>query len=506
MIVYGIKENKCLEPVVSSKDFKQFRISNSISHGTLQALNEVVSSYIRQNENFVYAHKHDKGGKPEEADKTYGNSAMVYGGKPEWVVSVNDYDKDGKPDGRSGWACNCSTFVYLCLMGVPFEYSAYVEENLVNNKSYNHLGKAGYCFNVYGEEITEANYEKYYNTRKMYERFLELGCAEPIVSDYSNVNVGDVVWFAPADKDNNGNIIKPAGTVDQIGHVGIVMSVLNRYKENDDSAPILVIAECTSAPYPIKCKAYSSKTLVSTGVHFVGKPIYQNVTERETEILMSYDTGGVKRLIEKQFDLYNQEIVTLECDFKPTSMNQYVEIYGNGAPMLARNTLQKFTQPINTTELNKVRHLVLPFAFALENQEKNGKPVQITSIELNCVNGDNDTLTNIKLYKGYKGTEKTHVVRASNLNELKTSLLALLPTNSNKAYSGRLKVCLVTSASISDESSTPVSLSVGNRYGDLHYYISGSTVEFVLATYYRFQHSTIAYRNSKLIIKNTSLA
>lgn len=503
MIVYGIKENKCLEPVVSSKDFKQFRKSNSISHGTLQALNEVVSSYIRQNNNIVYAHKHDKGGKPEEVTKTYGNSAMVYSTAPECVASVQF-------QGRSGWACNCSTFTLLCIMGVPFEYSAYVEENLKNGKAYNHLGKAGYCFNIYGEEITENNYEEYYNTRRLYERFCELGCGEPIVADYSNVNVGDVVWFAPADKDSNGNIIKPAGTVDQIGHVGIVMSVLNRYKENDDVAPVLVIAECTSAPYPIKCKAYSSVKLIEDGVHFVGKPLYQNVVERETEVLMSYDGGGVKRKIEKQFDLYNQEVVTLECDFKPTSINQYIEVYANNEPMLARNTLQALTQPVNTVELNKTRHLVMPFALALENHGwngvSNGRPDRITSIELNCVNGDNDTLTNVKLYKGYKGTEKTHAVRASNLDELKTSLLALLPTNSNKAYSGRLKVCLVTSASISDESSTPVSLSVGNRYGDLHYYISGSTVEFVLATYYRFQHSTIAYRNSKLIIKNTSLA
>lgn len=503
MTVYGVKKNRCFEPVVSKSDFNKLRVNSTMTHGSLQALNEVVSSYIRQNDNIVYAHKHDKGGKPEDATKTYGNSAMVYSTTPEHVASVQF-------QGRTGWACNCTTFTLLCIMGVPFEYSAYVEENLVNGKAYNHLGKAGYCFNVYGEEITAENHETYYNTQRLYKRFEELGLAEPTATDYSNVNVGDVVWFAPADKDSNGNIIKPAGTVDQIGHVGIVMSVLNRYKENDDTAPVLVIAECTSAPYPIKCKAYSSKSLIEDGIHFVSKPVYQNVIERETEVLMSYDSGCVKRRIEKQFDLYNQEIVTLECDFKPTSMNQYVEVYANDQPMLARNTLQALTQPVNTAELNQVRHLVIPFALALENHGwngiSNGRPDRITSIEVNCVNGDNDTLSNVKLYKGFKGTEKTHVVRASNLDELKTNLLALLPTNSNKAYSGRLKVCLVTSASISDESSTPVSLSVGNRYGDLHFYVSGSTVEFTLVTYYRFQHSTLTYRNSKLIIKNTSLA
>ena len=470
------------------------RVNSTITHGTLQALNEVVSSYIRQNENIVYAHKHDRGGLPEDDTKTYGNSAMVYNDKPERVTSVQY--------GRTGWACNCTTFVLLCLMGVPFEYSAYVEENLLNGKSYNHLGKAGYCFNIYGEEITEENFEDWYNTRRMYDRFKELNCAEPITSDYSNVNVGDVVWFSPDAKMSDTEQKK----IDEIGHVGIVMSVLNRFKDGDSSAPVLVIAECTSATYTIKCKAYSSSSLITKGVYLVGKPVYQNVIERETEILMAYDSGGSKRLIEKQFDLYNQEMVTLECDFKPTAMNQYIRLWGNGEVMLSENRHQELTQPVNSTELNRTKHLVLSFPFVLANQTNNGKPVQITSIELNCENSDTDNLTNVKLYKGFKGPGKTHVVRASSLSELKTNLLALLPTNSNKAYTGRLKVALVTTTSISDESDTPVSLSTGNRYGDLHFYVNGTSIEFTLVTYYRFQHSTITYRNSKLIFKNTSLA
>lgn len=470
--------------------------NNTMTHGTLQALNEVVSSYLRQNENIVYAHKHGKGGLPEDASKTYGDTAMVYDKKPEWVNSVQFAP-------RAGWACNCSTFVNMCLLGVPFEYSAYTEENLVNGKTYNHLGKAGYCFNLYGEEITEDNYEEYYNTQRMYRRFKELGRAEKIAYDYSNVNVGDVVFFAPdaSFTDDEETIIK------EVGHVGVVMSVLNRYKENNRYEPVLVVAECTSAPYPIKCKAYSSKSLITDGIFLVGKPVYQNVIERETEVLMAYDSGCSKRRIEKEFDLYNQEMVTLECDFKPTSMNQYIVVYGNDEPMLVENGHQKLTQPVNSTELDKVRHLVLSFPMVLANQEKNGKPVQITSIELNCVNSDSaDNLTNVKLYKGFKGNEKTPVVRASDLDELKANVLALLPTYSNKAYTGRSKICLVTSASIFDESSKPVSLSAGQRYGDLYYYVSNSTVEFSIVTYYRYQHTTIVYRNNKLTVKNSSLA
>ena len=67
----------------------------SIPHGTLQALNDVVSSYLRENEHLVYAHKHNKGGRLEESSKTYGNSAFNYQSTPEWVDSV-------QYEGRSG--------------------------------------------------------------------------------------------------------------------------------------------------------------------------------------------------------------------------------------------------------------------------------------------------------------------------------------------------------------------------------------------------------------------
>lgn len=492
-MIYGLKDNWCYEPVLSKAELSKFRINNTMTTGTLQALNEVVSSYIRHNEELVYAHKHqDK----EYADKTYGDSAMVYSSKPDWLTSVQY--------GRTGWACNCTTFTYLCIMGVPFEHSAYVEENLVNDKTYNYLGTAGYCFNVWSEEITADNHEEWYNTRRMYSRFKELGRAEKITADYSNVNAGDVVWFSSRNDLTQDDEYLLGG----VGHVGVVMSVLNRFEADDDTAPVLVIAECTSAPYPIKCKAYTSADLVENGIVLVGKPVYQHVGERETEILMAYDSGCSQRRIEQQFDLYNQEMVTLECDFKPTSVDQFIVLYGNDEPMLAGNDHQKLTQPVNSSELNKIKHLVLSFPFVLANQTYNGIPVQITSIELNCENSDSaDNLTNVKLYKGFKGIEKTHVVRASTLAELKANILKIVPTKSNKSYTGRLKLCLVTSDSISDESTTAVSLSAGTRYGDLYYYVSSSAVEFTYVSYYRYQHTTIAYRSStsKLIVKNTSL-
>ena len=79
-------------------------------------------------------------------------------------------------------------------MGVPFNYSAYNRENnTAENPCGNMLGKAGYCFNIWGEDITAENIETYYNTQRMYQKFKEMGLGEDINSDYSNVCPGDVV-------------------------------------------------------------------------------------------------------------------------------------------------------------------------------------------------------------------------------------------------------------------------------------------------------------------------
>ena len=508
MTVYGIKENKCFEEVISKQDFNKIRTSNNISHGTLQALNEVVSSYIRQNNNIVYAHVHEKGGDPEDPDKTYGNSAFVYDAQPERV----DYKQDSLD--KVGWACNCTTFVLLCLLGVPFEYSAYGKrdgyyEDNVHQMAYNYLGKAGYCFNVYGEEITADNYKKYYNTQRLYARFKELGRAEKIAYDYSNVNVGDVVWFSKGAQftDTEDNIFK------EIHHLGIVMSVLNRYKEGDDSAPVLVIAECTSASYPIKCKSYTSAKLIENSVFLVGRPVYENVTERESELLMSYDLGYSKRTIQKSFDLYNQEMVTLECDFKPTSSEQYIRIYANGNELLNRHRHQELTQPVGKFELGKTRHLIFSFPLALALDSNNlGRPDQITEIGIGCENSDSpDNLTNVRLYKGFKGSEKTYIINASTRTALKNQILSLLPTSSNRPYNGRLNICIVTSEDIEDDSANEetgqaaITLTSGARYGELYYYIGENNVEFSAILYYKGNCTNIVYKNGKVYFKNTSL-
>ena len=435
----------------------------SIPHGTLQALNDVVSSYLRENEHLVYAHKHNKGGRLEEFSKTYGNSAFNYQSTPEWIDSV-------QYEGRSGWACNCTTFAYLCLMGVPFNYSAY---NRLNNTAEepcgNKLGRAGYCFNIWGEDITAENIGDYYNTQRMYKKFCEMGLAEKINEDYSNVGPGDVVWYAPEGEESD------------IGHVGIVMATHNRFVGGDDEAPVLTIAHCTSAPYPIKCMAYTSQRLMDEGVFFVGHPRYQTVEPRASEVLMSYDRSYTSFNITRNFDLYNQEIVTLECDYTPTKLGQYIKIYANGTSLYPGGRIRSYTECTNVNEIGITQHLVLPVALniytaGLAKPQTTSKPIKIEKISINCINSNSDiNIKNLKLYKGFKGEPKKIIFKAKTLEELQEKITDFMPTASNRQYSEKNSVCVIIDEDIKLGNKK---LPTGCYYGDLHGSISASGVKY----------------------------
>lgn len=441
----------------------------SIPYGTLQALNDVVSSYLRENEHIVYAHKHNKGGKPEDTSKTYGNSAFNYKSAPEWVDSV-------QYKGRSGWACNCTTFAYLCLMGVPFNYSAYNRENnTAKNPCGNMLGRAGYCFNIWGEDITSDNIEEYYNTQRMYKRFKEMGLGEPINADYTNVSAGDVVWFSPS------------GEEDNIGHVGIVMATHNRFIDGDEEAPVLIIAHCTSAPYPIKCMAYTSQRLIREGVCYVGHPVYQTVAPQSTEMLMAYDKSYTSFNVTRDFDLYNQEIVTLECDYTPTKIGQYIKLYVNGIGLYPGNRLRAYTECKKRSEIGVTQHLILPmplnvYIAGAEKPQTTGKPIKINKISINCINSNSDNnLKNLRLYKGFKGDIKKEICKGATANELYNSILKCVPKSSNRKYSEKREVCVIVDKEIEINSKKIPS---GCYYGELHSIVTPSGIDSIMAIFY----------------------
>ena len=410
--------------------------SRTAPQGTLQKIIEVATSYLRHNNELVYAHKHND---KELEGKDYANSAFILDGEVEGypryingkLVPTNQY-------GRTGKAINCSTFALLVMMGVPYEQSRYNAENASNK-----FGSAGYCFNVWRDVVTQENYELYYNTRRLYERLAYLGCGCKILPDYSNVSAGDLVFYAPADKDENGIVIKEGGTVDQIGHVGVVLATHCSYGISNDSTPKLLIGESTSDYNTIQFNTYTIQDLKDKYVCFVGKPAYQFIPQQESEVLYKCNVSLNSYAQLRDYDLYNGEVVTLEFDYHPTSLENFLTMYiqreGSSQVQLYRNNkLKAFTQFTNVNELNRTYHMIItiPLVFTPE-KDTDGN---VTSRPFDCfklnrlnvkVNGISEdevnVLRDLKIWRGLPSREKETILYASTIEELTTQLLRLIP-------------------------------------------------------------------------------
>lgn len=410
--------------------------SRTTPQGTVQKIIEVATSYLRHNHELVYAHKHND---KELEGKDYSNSAFVLDGEVEGypryingkLVPTNQY-------GRCGKAINCSTFALLVMMGVPYEQSRYNELNVANK-----FGSAGYCYNVWRDIVTQENYELYYNTRRLYERLEYLGCGGKILADYSNVSAGDLVFFAPADKNAEGVIIKEGGTVDQIGHVGVVLATHSNYGVLSDSTPKLLIAESTSDYNTIQFNTYTIQELKDNYVCFVAKPSYQFIPQQESEVLYKCNVSLNSYAQLRDYDLHNGEVVTLEFDYHPTSLENYLTLYvqreGSSQVQLYRNNkLKAFTQFTNENELNKTYHMIItiPLVFTPEKDSDGSvtsRPfdsfkLNRINIKVNGINNDElNVLRNLKIWRGLPSREKEVIIYASTIDELTTQLLSMIP-------------------------------------------------------------------------------
>lgn len=419
----------------------------TVATGTMQRIIEVATSYLKHNNDLVYGHKHN-----DNEDKTlnYGNSAFVLDGSIDTLSVSYDWEKDDTGNKlldnngnvvykanalwRTGKVINCSTFALLVAMGVPYEKSRY---NPLNDS--NKWGAAGYCYNVWQEAVTSANYEEYYNTRRLYERMEYLGCAGPILPDYSNVSAGDLVFFAPADKNELGVTIKEGGTVDQIGHVGVVLAT----NHTADGTPSIVIAESTSATYTIQFNNYTLADLKASYVCFVGKSSYNYIPQQESELLYKCNGAFNSHALLKDYNLTNGELVTFEFDYTPTSLEQHITIFGqpeemSQAHLLESHRLEQLTRLNNVNELGQTYHMVITMPFSLYRQEKNGvittkpfQPYKINriNVKVNNIAGVEDipVLSNFKIWRGLPSTEKTTVLYPANADDLKEMLLKLVP-------------------------------------------------------------------------------
>ena len=405
----------------------------TVATGTLQKIIETATSYLKHNNDLVYAHKHNT---KETPGKDYGNSAFVLNGEVEsWPRTINGALVKTNQYGRTGKAINCSTFALLVAMGVPYEQSRYNPLNVANK-----WGSAGYCFNMWQEEVTTSNYEVYYNTQKMYERMAYLGCAGPIFSDFSNVSAGDLVFFAPEQTNEAGEVIAEAGTVEAIGHVGVVLATHHNYGSMTDTRPKIVIAESTSATNTIQFNSYTVTELKEKYVCFVGKPAYNYIPQQESEVLYKCNVSLDSHALLRDYNLQNGELVTLEFDYTPTNTENYLtvlcQVEGTNKQhrLYASHQLKELTKFSNTEELNKTYHMTITMPLSvLADGEVINKPFDVCNINRINVNvnaiGSNEAtvLTNLKVWRGLPTEEKTKILYPINEEHLKTLLFNMVP-------------------------------------------------------------------------------
>lgn len=365
----------------------------------------------------------------EAEEPEYGENAMNYNYGPYYGVA------DEKLDGSqfTGWAINCSGFAQLVLLGVPFRGSMYNTENGKHNK----IGMAGYEYNMWNDKITADNYDLYYRARDMARRMRALGCGFYANPNYSNIAPGDVIFFGgqgDADMDET-----PTG----ISHVAIVLAKTEgEYIEGDDTTGLFMVVECMNQEQPIRTRTLTSYELVKRKVRYIGRPAYIGNPKDYTYKIA--DLNGINDTIRIDFDddhtLYmNQYPCTLEVEFVPTSVNDYIRMSCNGHPV--PYYISEFTKP-NAQELNTLIKRYLPVRLNTSGGQGAGR-TPIDYITITNPGGSNDIIKSATLYYGiYDGPTNNACITSTGVRDLLNKLQGKygVPPN-NSITSGR---CTVT--------------------------------------------------------------
>lgn len=342
----------------------------SADHGVMQNIYEVVKSYLHNNDNLVYAHSVGSGNAEE------GTNAMDYVNGAERITLTRTSGS------KTGWCINCSTFVHLVLLGVPYDKSMYNPH--YNDMKHNCLNSAPYSFNMWGEDITADNYKNYLYSFNMAKRFRELGLGFKPNANYSNLRAGDVVFFQRSDPKNTND------ELDDVYHVAIVLAKhQGEYKEGDYSTVLYTFAEVMSSPdslVTVRTIGMDSKQLKNRRVCYIGRPNYN--TAPDGKRCIGYKKGALAEdpsvttdytFNVSHLDLRSQDIVTLCFDYTPTSTDGYIQLYCNGKAV-KRYTTGVTLNKITEAEIGHTKRMMLP--------------IRITDSESNSVLGD-DVITKV---------------------------------------------------------------------------------------------------------------
>lgn len=461
--------------------FNNKDVPGDIPTGTLQKLYANILTFVTHNDDIVYMHKpnatYNYATGLQADGHYYGFSAFDPSHMPTYGLCGTEgtpyVDKDGV--NRQGYAINCTAFVLFNLLGIPYEYTTY---NSYNSNGTYPIGKAGYCYNVWDDAIDNDPdaVELYFNTIRLYKRFAELGQGNKINPTYNNVKPGDVL-FCSHDPDDP----------DEIYHCGICLAVgPNQYNEVGTD-PVILIAEVLNGPYCARVSWKSSAMIADEGWWFYGRPVWPYTEPEEVELIAACDYTDQTLTIVKDFDIFNQEILTFEFDYTPVSTDQYLNVYGSGAHLRSPNRLRSFTERGNAGELG-TKHYIIPIPMVLNGTNKFGDPSDtLTSIGLPMVqNSEGCNIQNLKIWRGFKGSGiKTPVITFEDIPDLKDKLVALLPTEASHTCEFNIKVTLVPDDVMdwAEYDGNMVHVSHKQYKADVNFTLTASTLQSVGVTF-----------------------
>ena len=431
--------------------------ANVVSTGTMQKVWECVKSYLHNMDNLVY-HTY---GQDDDIPGTRGHNAWSYDTGPDEV-------SEREPSTKSGYAINCSSFLHLILTGVPYEASMYNR----NNGNVNAFGKAGYCFNMYGEAVNADNFDDYLFVRNLAPRLDELGLVEYCANDYSNVRTGDVLIFSNQDEK----------TLDTATHVGIVLASYYSNYLSGSARGQFIVAECYDDLNCIRIAPITDANLVSRGVFATAHIPYQECAISQNKKIADFAYVNANARI-KPNNMVVGDIVTVDFDWTSKSVaepdKEFVSMTVNGESTLSANPLRYMTVPENAGYYEQKRHYTVVMDTMYSGCENN---TPITEILFSPKSG---IIENLKVYNGYGAIGDWDSCVVETVAELESYLETFAQVNSFRNV-GNARFAVRNTSAIELDGDT---VSTGNMLCEVTY-MAYSTTVWIDATLKCYNHET----------------
>ena len=265
---------------------------------------------------------------------------------------------------------------------------------------------------------------KYDTSNKLLKRFIDLGMAEPIASDKKNISAGDVLFYGTG--------------VEDITHCSIVLDVSDQsYERRETTAtpvtytPMVLIGESSNHSVTISAtwKTYDSLD----GYIYVGHPQYNYTAPMESELMATIGRSFSNLQIGvANWGLVNSDIITIEADFEPSALNQFMNLQINGTSTKAENNIRLRTETFRSEDIVS-KHLTMTTPLTSTSYVNGYDGLAVTSLGLT---GTANAARNIKIWRGVPGGSKlTKIYSASDDTDIETAILSSVPDSINQNYS-----------------------------------------------------------------------